>query len=416
MTLNGKSRFKTVGKDLDPHPYRACRQMLVGPWCNQPDEYEGYNGAIGWPGATRLRSGRWLVTFSSGYWHGSPPWTDEIRKDDESREKFEYYRSLGCPDIRAPRGGRSHVIHSDDEGRTWSAPETLVDTDMDDRHPTILELDDGTLLCTFMTQRLPQHSYVQYTRSTDGGNTWSQPVQIDESILGIGNGSAIQIADGTVIFAAEGPLDTSIEGNSICVFRSADRGATFERAAVISADHELHEPTVTQLPGGRLVMVTRLWHEVSYSDDNGKSWTAPEPLNVKLSDPHLLTMPNGVLACFHGAWNKGGVCVTLSPDGGRTWHGPDERFGYFVDPSVYGYSHPMLLPDGTVFIVYNHSGIVSAADARTGAIWGLKVRINDNADGVEILPAAGSPAAAGAFTSDLAQPDVPAEDLRRGEL
>ena len=45
------------------------------------------------------------------------------------------------PDIRAPEAGRCHVMHSDDEGLTWSKPETLVDTDWTDLHSTILELD-----------------------------------------------------------------------------------------------------------------------------------------------------------------------------------------------------------------------------------------------------------------------------------
>ena len=37
-------------------------------------------------------------------------------------------------------------MHSDDEGQTWSKPQTLIDTEMDDRHSTILELDDGTII------------------------------------------------------------------------------------------------------------------------------------------------------------------------------------------------------------------------------------------------------------------------------
>ncbi|NLX05028.1 MAG: exo-alpha-sialidase [Phycisphaerae bacterium] len=407
--------FQTVGDDPQGNRHRLCRRMLVGPWCNQPEQYEGYNGFVGWAGTTRLRSGRWIVTFSSGYWHGSPPWTDDIRRDEACRKEFEHYQSLGCMDIRCPRGGRAHQIVSDDEGKTWSMPRTLIDTDMDDRHPTILELDDGSLLATWMAQRLPRVSIAQAMRSEDGGRTWSEPVRVGETMLGFGNGSAIQLRDGTVVLAAEGPLDPGLEHNVIGVFRSTDRGRTFGLAAVIAADHELNEPSVAELPDGRLVLIARQQGDLSFSDDGGCSWTAPVALNVKMSDPHLLMLPNGVLACFHGAWDKGGVAAILSPDGGRTWRGPQERFGYWVDPSIYGYCHPMLLPDGTVYVVYQHNGGVKAHDARTQAVWGLRLCVSDRADGIEILPAPGSPAERGIAIDPTAVVESRASELELGD-
>lgn len=93
--------------------------------------------------------------------------------------------------------------------------------------------------------------------------------------------------------------------------------------------------------------------------------------------------------------------MLLSPDGGHRWHGPGERYGYSVDPSVYGYCHPILLPDGTVYLVYLHTGGHLPAHARTEALWGLRVRVSDAADGIEILPAPGSPAAKGLSVDEL---------------
>ncbi len=90
--MKSKVTFEVVGQDLVGGRYQSCRRMLVGPWCNQPEEYEGYNGFVGWAGITRLRSGRWLLTFTSGCWHVSVPWTEEIRKDTESRKQFEEWQ------------------------------------------------------------------------------------------------------------------------------------------------------------------------------------------------------------------------------------------------------------------------------------------------------------------------------------
>ena len=58
-------------------------------------------------------------------------------------------------------------------------------------------------------------------------------------------------------------------------------------------------------------------------------------------DPHLVYSPNGALACFHGSYKKGGIRVLLSSDGGKTSNGPGKGYGYSVDPSTYGYAHPM---------------------------------------------------------------------------
>ncbi|MEA3476678.1 MAG: sialidase family protein [Bacteroidota bacterium] len=377
--------FKIIGSEPQPGLYKTCRRMLVGPWVHQPEEYQGYNGFVAWPGVTRLKAGRWLLTFSSGYWHGSPPLTEEILKDPECRKLFDKWKKIGMPFINAPRGGRAHIMHSDDQGQTWSDPKTLIDTELDDRHPTILELDDGTLLCTIFTYRFQGVAQVRYILSQDQGQTWSDPIELPGNAASFGNGSAILLSDGTIVLVAE--LDSP--KREIGIYRSSDRGKTFKSASIVKTDHELFEPTVAELKDGRLVMITRRNSDICWSDDGGLTWTDPVSIGVDLFDPHLLLMPNGVLACFHGSYKGGALRVILSPDNGRTWHGPGEGIGYAIDPSVYGYSHPMLLPNGTVYLVYIHTGGHKPADARTQALWALRIRINDNADGIEILPAPG---------------------------
>ncbi|MCP4645324.1 MAG: exo-alpha-sialidase [bacterium] len=388
-------QFKTVGSEPEPERYRACRSMIVGPWKNQPEEYEGYNGFVGWSGVTRLRSGRWFVTFTSGTWHATPPWTEEIRQDPECLPRFEEWHKIGLPDIRAPLGGRCHIMHSDDEGLTWSRPVTLADTEDDDRHPAILELDDGTLICTFFTYRFPRETTIKYITSKDGGETWTEPTDpLGKPVAGgFGNGPVIQLQDGALVWVTEGKFDESHEHSTIGVLRSEDRGKTFEVAAVVKRDHSLHEPTVAELPGGRLVMVIRREGDLCWSDDGGKTWEHSDSTGWDIYDPHLVVLPNGVLACFHGSYKKGGIRVLLSPDGGETWNGPGEGYGYSVDSSVYGYSHPMVLPDGTVYLTYLHTGGHRPEHARTQALWGLRIGIHDDAGGIDILPAPGSSAA-----------------------
>ena len=394
--MTQKIIFKTAGKSLDENKAKYCRQMIVGPWLNQPKEYEGYNGFVGFPSVTVLRSGRWLMPFTSGSWHGSPPWTEEIAKNPHSRAYMEQYRIIDgkrcCPDIRAPRGGRAHIMYSDDQGITWSKPKTLIDTDCDDRHIIILELDDRTQFCSFFTSRLPDGTdnprhYAKYIMSHDGGKTWTEPAEPNEPRPIDGSACpAIQLSYGKVIWVIAERGGPDCKFDFISIYGSSDRGRSFDRLSEIKAKDNLHEPTIAELPDGRLVLLARRNSFICFSEDKGNTWTEPVSIGIDMFDPHFLLMPNGVLACFHGSYKTGGLRVILSSDGGYTWHGPNDGIGYTVDTSVYGYCHPALAQDGSVFCVYQSTGGHLANDARTMALWGLRLRINDSADGIEILP------------------------------
>ena len=395
-------KFVVRGAEPPENDFRKCRRMLVGPWVNQPEEYEGYNGFVGWAGITGMRSGRWVLTFSSGYWHVSVPWTEEIRKDSAKKRQFEEWQKLGLPNIWAPRGGRAHIMYSDSHGLHWTKPETLIDTPHDDRHPTILEAADGTWVCTFCTCALPRNGQTCYMYSTDAGKTWSEPKKFSDEAQGFGNGSAILLKNGAILCSVGGERKTEdADSAELLIFQSKDNGRTFNLLSRINGVRDSSESPLAELPDGRIVIISRRKGPVCWSEDQGKSWSQPKYFGVDIYDPHFVMLPNGVLACFHGSYNTGGLRVFLSPDCGATWCGPKIQkgylekpggIGYAVDTTVYGYSHAMLLPDGTVYIVYLHTGGHSPHDARTEALWGLRVGVSPRADGIEILPAPGSAA------------------------
>ena len=409
--FTSKVKFEKAGSQPLTGRFLECRRVVVGPWIHQPKEYEGYNGFVGWPGLTRLKSGRLLLTFSSGYWHASPPLSEEILKDEECRKQYEPLHELGMPFINAPRGGRAHIMYSDDNGKTWSEPELLVDTEWDDRHPRILELDDGTWFCTFFTSKLPHIAKARYMLSYNEGRTWTEPKNFPGNATSFSNGPAIQLTDGTVLVAADCHSPKDSESN-IVVLRSEDRGKTFEVASVLKKGYGQWEPTMAQLLNGQVVMLTRTRGDIYWSNDGGKNWITSETgTGVKMFEPHLIVLPNGILANFHGGYDMtreelklGGLSVILSPDNGHTWHGPESvaeenvppggngkgNMGYRVDPSVYGSnSNPIILPDGTIYIVYLRSGGHYPYDARTQALWSIRVQINESADGIKLLPSPG---------------------------
>jgi len=363
--------------------------MLVGPGVNEPNPFPGYNGFVGWEAVTRLKSGTWLVTFNAGYWHASPP-------------VQQIFNNALPWIVKAPTGGRAMIIRSTDEGVTWSHPETLVDTPEDDRHPSIIELPDGSLICTFFTYNEERNSEGEIARSdarthiirsTDSGLTWSDPERLNTGFTrDATDGPIIILNDGSMLLAIYGKNESD-EHYKLGVMRSTDCGRTWKMLSTIETDHSLEEPGIAQLPNGRLVMIARPWADVCFSDDGGNTWTKPTPIcmgKLSIFACNLLCLENGILLCIHGNYGTyGGLYAILSADGGRTWLSPSRKYGFAVDTTVYGYAHPIILPDGSIFAVYIDNQGIRMDQVEREAVWGVRMRVREDLSGIEMLPAPG---------------------------
>ncbi len=375
-------------------PPEACLGTLVGPGVNQPDAFPGYGGFVGWNSPIRLKNGDWLVGFSAGYWHASPP--TPLRYAPKT---IEQYRKLGMPaDVVAPRGGRAMLIRSTDAGKTWSKPTTLLDTPDDDRHPAWIELPDGTLLCSLFIYPgaefadfvvHPEHAHhTVVLRSSDHGLTWSEPVRppspfiADES-----DGPMVVLKDGSVLLTISGVVKQGGPAQA-AVFTSCDRGASWKLLSTIKAGHDLDEANAAQLADGRLVLVARPEGDIAWSPDGGRTWTSPVSFGVRLYAPSLYVLADGTLVCLHGSYapGHGGLRLIFSSDGGHTWIAPAADHGFLVD-HCYGYGKAMELRDGSLLVTDQGTGGHTAADAKNMAMRALGVRIRPDKSGIDLLPA-----------------------------
>ena len=372
-----------------------CRGTLIGPGVNQPDSFPGYGGFVGWNSPVRLKNGDWLIGFSAGYWHASPP--TPLRYSPKTQET---YHRLGLPrNVVAPTGGRAMIIRSTDEGKTWSKPATLLDTPVDDRHPAFLELKDGTLLCSMFTYMGTEDSeFVRHpedanhtivVRSFDHGKTWDNaiirpmsPLLADES-----DGPMVLRKDGSVLLTIDGEPKGGGQSQA-ALLTSRDRGATWQPLSTIAADHALYEASAAELPDGRLVMIARPEGDMSWSSDGGRTWTRPVTFGMRLFAPSLYVLRDGTLVCLHGSYAPGhsGLRLIFSSDGGRNWIAPANDHGFLVD-NCYGYGKAMELPDGSLFVTYQDAGGHGTRDAKNMSLRCLRVRIRPDHSGIDLLPA-----------------------------
>jgi hypothetical protein len=379
-----------------------CVGLLIAPGVNQPDPYPGYRGFVGWNSPIRLQNGDWLVGFSAGYWHASPP--TPLRYTPKT---IELYRKMGLPaDVVAPTGGRAMVIRSTDEGKTWSKPVTLLDTPDDDRCPSFVECPDGTLLCSLFLY--PGVEYADYVkrpedahrtviiRSHDHGLTWDKElIRLPSPFLAdASDGPMVLLKDGSVLLTIYGPPK---EGGppQAAVLTSADSGASWQLRSVIKTDHELEEANATELRDGRWVLMGRREGDICWSADQGRTWTAPVTFGMRIYAPSLYVLSDGTLVCLHGSYAQpwlpgvpghGGLRLIFSTDGGHTWIAPTADHGFLVD-NAYGYGQAMVLPDDSLFVTDLSTRGTSTADASNESLRCLRVRIRSDKSGIDLLPA-----------------------------
>ncbi|MEN6451268.1 MAG: sialidase family protein [Thermoguttaceae bacterium] len=367
------------------------RRVVVGPGVNQPDPHPGYYGFVGWDAPIRLRDGTLLVSFSTGYWHASPP--TPLRM---APSILAEWKKLGMPtDVDAPRGGRAMLVRSTDNGRTWSKPETLIDTPADDRSPAIAELPSGVLACSLFTApgwadpvKSPELACrTGVVRSLDGGRTWEKEVRRLPSpfLSDATDGPPLVLRDGSVIVAAYGPPAPG-KPDGIAVFRSTDEGQTWRLLSTVTSDHEMSEMGLAQLPDGRLVMITRPEGDVLWSSDGGRTWTKPATLGIRMYEPSLTVLHDGTLVCLHGSCRVGGLRVIFSRDGGQTWLAPASDRGFAVDRRVYGYGRCTELADGSLLAVYIDTAGHRREDAQHESLFSRRFRVRPDNSGIDLLP------------------------------
>lgn len=288
--------------------------------------------------------------------------------------------------------GRVDMFVSDDDGKSWSWPRTILDGDLDDRDAGVLETSCGTLLVTTFTslaydERIldkpektkswPAGKLARWKaardrigpearkaklgewiiRSTDGGSTWSPPVA---TIVNSPHGP-VQLSDGRLLYAGK-QLWTSEKRVGVC--ESRDDGLTWKWIADIPARpgdkvsdyHELH---AVECKSGRIVAQIRNHNKANSmetlqteSGDGGRTWSEPHAIGVWGLPSHLLRLRNGCLLMSYGHRRAPlGNQVRISTDEGRTWSGAMIISGDGTSGDL-GYPSTVELADGTLLTIW----------------------------------------------------------------
>ncbi|PYI54037.1 exo-alpha-sialidase [Paenibacillus flagellatus] len=263
---------------------------------------------------------------------------------------------------------------STDDGQTWSAPVTMIDTPEDDRDPSIMQMSDGTLLVSWFTyNNTTAKRQVRTARSTDGGATWSAPVTVGTSLAATSavTSKAVELSNGDLLLPIYGSVASTSEMPRSTAVRSTDGGLTWGASTEVTLAEPIPaqnigfvEPVIVDLGGGHLYSLHRTLREYdnyyaweSHSYDNGLTWTQAARTSMKAHCSDLLLLSNGLLLHTWGdrsfAFAGGRPVVGKAIPVGDDW-ADWQTVAIYKNSGVGDMSYPSAveLADGTIFIVY----------------------------------------------------------------
>ncbi len=320
---------------------QAADRLWTRVICAQPGRY------IGWPTIARTSTGELLAVFSGDRDAHICPW------------------------------GKTHLVRSGDDGETWSAPEVIRHSPLDDRDAGIIETRRGTLLGSWFTSvafeedpAYRQHAatltpgtrdrwlgnWVQ--RSEDGGLTWGEPIRVNASAPH----GPVPLSDGRLLYLGVGRVGGQ---RTVVAEESADDGRTWNVIGTVShppetAHRGLGEPHLVETAGGRLVglfrvggdhLGERFLHQ-SESDDGGRTWTPARVTPMLGFPPHLIRLQDDRLLVVYGRrLSPFGQRACLSNDGGVSWDVENERVVQTAPDADLGYPASVQLADGSIVTI-----------------------------------------------------------------
>ena len=234
---------------------------------------------------------------------------------------------------------------SSDDGKTWTEQDVQIisnESGLNVMSANLLRLDNGNIALFYLKKESLTDCRPILRISQDEAKTWSEPLECIKDNVGyyvLNNDRVIQLNSGRLIVPVSRHATPDTEWSNtgtISVYYSDDYGQSWQQSIEVSNPDSamLQEPGVVALSDGRIMMFLRTDSGVqylSYSADNGKSWSPAEASNIR--SPRSPASIERIPSTGHllMAWNNNGgdipsiagkrtpFNVAISKDEGKSW-------------------------------------------------------------------------------------------------
>jgi uncharacterized repeat protein (TIGR01451 family) len=123
------------------------------------------------------------------------------------------------------------VTFSSDEGTSWTTPQLIIDSPLNERHPSLLQLNTNSYVLFYLKDETGGGAYRLYRATSSDGTTWTE-----QGVLDLGWPSPGEI-NPNVILEADGTLTMSYQrSGSGYLAQSTDDGVTWDQNQTLVND------------------------------------------------------------------------------------------------------------------------------------------------------------------------------------
>jgi BNR repeat-like domain/PA14 domain len=233
--------------------------------------------------------------------------------------------------------------YSADDGKTWTAEDEIIlknEGDMNTMSVSLFRLSDESIVL-FYLRKNSESDCIPYMRTShDEAKSWSSATRCipDSGYFVVNNDRVIILKSGRIIFPVSlhktHETETTNIGKIRCYY-SDNEGETWKKGEDASNPDQAttQEPGIIELKDGRLMVICRTesgTQYFSYSSDEGESWSALKPSNIKspLSPASIERIPqtgdlmlvwNNNYKAIRDGGNRTPFNLAISKDEGETW-------------------------------------------------------------------------------------------------
>ncbi len=279
--------------------------------------------------------------------------------------------------------GKTLMVKSHDEGKTWSEPVILNDSSLDDRDAGILCLKDNKLVVSWFCHSASFYTdhYSEVLRTVkkemlplaDGAiEAWKTLGEkekeggsyikfLDDNRVIKAPVSAphgpIELKDGRLLYVGKEFHSKELEKGGIYAFAFDGEWKKLSKIEMPVPLNRVHEPHAIEIGDGELLAAFRVHNETSFtvylsrSKDGGKTWSTPYDTGFNGSPPHLMRHSSGAIVLSYARREEPfSECARISYDEGNTWS--EEIILSYSEDNDIGYPSTVELSDGSLLTAY----------------------------------------------------------------